>query len=210
MIPPGFYFLMNSTSPSEPSEPFKYDIVQTSPDSISVKISESETAFDAPYYDQFVNKIKKAPNWLVQDANFQSCVNKAVDNCVSNTTQREAQLLQSDSLCDALSAAESVSCKNQFNYTKAIRNKDLTMCEKITNEFQRNACENGVYTQKALGSRDPRWCDKVTTVNNNNTGLISPEKQNCLNLMDLQQGASDTTFLNDQWDEGAIQETILD
>jgi len=211
MIPPGFYYLMNSTTKVEKEEPFQYDVIQTGDDSISVKISESEeAAMESPYYDQFTDKIKQAPSWLVQDANFQGCVTKAVENCVSNTTQKEAQLLQSDTLCDALPTAEAASCKNQFHYTKAIRNKDISLCEKITNEFQRNACQNGVFTQKALETRDPRWCDKVTTASNSTPGLVSPEKQNCLNLLDLQKGAADDTFLNRDWEEGSIQETILD
>ena len=210
MIPPGFYYLMNSTSKTETEDPFEYEVVQTGPESISVKISETETSMESPYYDQFVEKIKSTPTWLVQDANFQGCVTKAVDNCITNTTQKEAQLLQSDTLCDALPAAEAESCKNQFHYTKAIKNKDISLCEKITNEFQRNACQNGVFTQKALETRDPRWCDKVTTASNTTPGLVSPEKQNCLNLLDLQQGAADSTFLNSDWEESAIQETVLD
>lgn len=210
MIPPGFYYLMNSTSNSETEEAFDYKVVQTSPDSISVKISESTSPVENPYYHQFLQKIKSTPTWLVQDANFQSCVNKAVDNCVANTTQKEAQLLQSDTLCEALSPQEAASCKNQFHYTKAIKNKDIGLCEKITNEFQRNACQNGVFTQKALENRDPRWCDKVSTASNTTQGLISPEKQNCLNLLDLQRGASDRTFLNSDWEETGLQETVLD
>jgi len=210
MIPPVFYFLMNSSSKPVKEEPFNYEVVQTTPDTISVKISESDTPVESPYFDQYVQKLRSAPTWLVQDANFQGCVTKAVDNCVANTTQKEAQLLQSDTLCDALPAGEAVSCKNQFHYTKAIRNKDIALCEKITNEFQRNACQNGVFTQKALETRDPRWCDKVATANNNTPGLVSPEKQNCLNLLDLQGGVSRNTFLNTDLDTSGIQETVLD
>ena len=209
MIPPGFYYLMNQSSNPEKEEPLEYEVVQTGPDSISVKISENGEAAESPYYDQFVKKIKSTPTWLVQDANFQGCVTKAVDNCVANTTQKEAQLLQSDSLCDALPPSEAANCKNQFHYTKAIQTKDISLCEKITNEFQRNACQNGVFTQKALETRDPRWCDKVTTASNTTPGLVSPEKQNCLNLLDLQRGASDSTFLNSDWDDEVMQETIL-
>lgn len=210
MIPPGFYYLMNSTSKTDPDEAFDYQVVQTGRDSISVKISESGTPTENPYYDQFTQKIKNTPTWLAQDANFQNCVNKAIDNCVSNTTQKEAQLLQSDTLCEALPSQEAANCKNQFHYTKAIKNKDFSLCEKITNEFQHKACQNGVFTQKALETHDPRWCDKVATANNNTTGLISPEKQNCLNLLDLQREASDKTFLNRDWEESGFQETILD
>jgi hypothetical protein len=209
MIPPGFYYLMNSTSQPEKETPFNYEVVQTGNDSISVKISESDEPASAPYYDQYVQKLKSTPTWLVQDANFQGCVTKAVDNCVANTTQKEAQLLQSDTLCDALPAGEAASCKNQFHYTKAIKEKDISLCEQITNEFQRNACQNGVFTQKALETRDPRWCDKVAA-SNNTPGLISPEKQNCLNLLDLQGGPSASTFIESDFSDSTIQETVLD
>lgn len=118
---------MNSSSGGqETPAPFEYDVVQTSPESISVKITESEPTLDSNYYDIYNEKIRQAPSWLVQDANFQGCVTKAVDNCVANTTQKEAQLLESDTLCDALPASEAANCKNQFHYTKAIRNKDIS------------------------------------------------------------------------------------
>ncbi len=210
MIPPGFYYLMNSTTKSEPKDQVQYDIVKTSPDTISVKISENETDFNSPYYQAFTDKIKNTPSWLVQDANFQGCVTKAVDNCVANTTQKEAQLLQSDTLCDALSGQDAANCKNQFHYTKAIKNKDISLCEKITNEFQRNACQNGVFTQRALETSDPRWCDKVTTSSNTGSSLVSPEKQNCLSLLDLQKGSADTSFLNNNWEDQGVQENVLE
>lgn len=210
MIPPGFYYLMNSTSQPKKEDRFNYEMVQTGADSISVKISESDTPIGSPYYDQYMRKIKSTPTWLVQDANFQGCVTRAVDNCVANTTQKEAQLLQSDTLCDALPESEAASCKNQFHYTKAIKNKDIGLCEKITNKFQRNACQNGVFTQKALETSDSRWCDKVATASNNTPGLVSPEKQNCLNLLDLRRGTASETFLNSESRNLSIQETVLD
>lgn len=210
MIPPGFYWLMNSASQPEEQDPFSYEVIKTGPESISVKIHDDTLSMDSPYYDKFVQKLEATPSWLVQDANFQGCVTKAIDNCTANTTQKEAQLLQSDTLCDALPGDEAATCKNQFHYTKAIKNKDISLCEKITNQFQKGACQNGVFTQKALESRDPRWCDKVSTAGGNGftNGLISPEKQNCLNLLDLQKGAADATLLNDSWD--GLQETVLD
>ncbi len=209
MIPPGFYYLMNYSSPSEKEERFNYEVVQTGADSISVKISESDSPIGSPYYEKYMQKIKSTPTWLVQDANFQGCVTRAVDNCVANTTQKEAQLLQSDTLCDALPVGEAENCKNQFHYTKAIKNKNIGLCEKITNEFQRKACQNGVFTQKALETSDARWCDKVATASNNTPGLISPEKQNCLNLLDLRSRGSNDTFLNGESESLDIQETIL-
>jgi|GEM_PF-4416385 len=213
LIPPGFYWLMSATSTqSKPDLPSlqKYEVVKTGSDSVSVKIVDEAPVVSSPYYDKFVEQLEATPSWLVQDANFQGCVTKAVDNCVANTTQQEVQLLQSDTLCDALNGAEAEACKNQFNYTKAIKAKDIALCEKISNDFQAQACRNGVFTQKALESRNPRWCDKVTSAAGGSaSGLISPEKQNCLNLLDLQKGAADTSFLNDTWEEDAIDEGVL-
>lgn len=213
LIPPGFYWLMNTTSaPSTPTlpAPLKYEVVKTGSDGVSVKIVDEGSAVESPYYDQFTEQLEAVPNWLVQDANFQGCVTKAVENCVSDVTQKEVQLLQSDTLCDALRGPDAESCKNQFNYTKAIKTKDIALCEKISNDFQAQACRNGVFTQKALESQNPRWCDKVTSAAGPATSsLVSPEKQNCLNLLDLQKGAADTSFLNNDWGEG-LEEAVLD
>lgn len=213
LIPPGFYWLMTtSSSPKETSTPFSYDVVKTRPDTISVTIRDEEPAIDNSYREKFVQQLEKTPSWLVQDANFQGCVTKAVDNCIANTTQQEVQLLQSDTLCDALRGEEATNCKNQFNYTKAIKTKDIGLCEKISNAFQRQACQNGVFTQKALESGNARWCDKVSSAAGaaSSGSLVSPEKQNCLNLLALQSGAADSTLLNDEWEEEGFDEAVLD
>lgn len=211
MIPPGFYWLMNSTDEPKAEDPFTYEVVKKTPDTISVRIQDDASPVETPYYEQVSQQLHAAPTWLVQDANFQGCVTKAIENCVSNTTQREVQLLQSDTLCDALPPSEADACRNQFYHTKAIKNKDISLCAKISNQFQSTACQNGVFTQKALETQDPRWCNKVVSAAGpaGTEGLISPEKQNCLNLLDLQKGSADTSFLNNQWDEG-FGESVLD
>ena len=211
MIPPGFYWLMSSSTHAPETDPVSYEVVKTGPESISVKIRDDRPPLDTPYYQQFVEKLQATPSWLVGDANFQGCVTRAIENCTANTTQREVQLLQSDTLCDALPPDEATACKNQFYHTRAIRNKDIAECARITNQFQATACQNGVFTQKALESQNPRWCDKVVSAAGvaASADLISPEKQNCLNLLDLRRGAADSSFLNNQW-EGGLQETVLD
>ncbi len=120
--------------------------------------------------------------------------------------------MESDTLCDALPADEAKTCKNQFHHTKAIKNKDISLCEPISDKFQKVACQNGVFTQKALESRNPAWCDKMVTFSGGNLveGLISPEKQNCLNLIDLQRNAADSTLLNDEWAAGEVLETVIE
>lgn len=211
LIPPGFYWLMSYEAPTAEPDPLRYEVVKTEPDTINVKIHDREPSVESNFYSTFTNKLEAVPTWLVQDANFQGCVTRAVETCAANTTQKEAQALQSDTLCDALPGDEAKTCKNQFHHTKAIKQKDISLCEPISDQFQRVACQNGVFTQKALETRNPAWCKKLVSFAGSSTGdLVSPEQQNCMNLIDLQKGAADSTFLNDSWEAGAIQETVFD
>jgi hypothetical protein len=94
---------------------------------------------------------------------FQMCMTRSADACLQPLILKEIQAQNGDtSLCsDFILERSKEICQQNYHWQSAIDQRNLEICEKITNRDLKDQCKQEVQTQKAIDTKNPMECNAL-------------------------------------------------